>query len=193
LQHLRDICDAYGIMLVFDEVQTGMGRTGRMFAAELEGVVPDIIALAKGIASGMPLGAMMGKKEVMTWPAGSHGSTIAGNPVCIAAALATIKLLEGGLVENAARVGAVLKNRLARDLASDPNVEEVRGVGLMIGVEMRTPAHMDAVADLCFRRGLLVLECGRKTIRFSPPLTFTPEQAEVAASVFVQACRDAKP
>jgi 4-aminobutyrate aminotransferase len=193
LQHLRDICDAYGIMLVFDEVQTGMGRTGRMFAAELEGVVPDIIALAKGIASGMPLGAMMGKKEVMTWPAGSHGSTIAGNPVCIAAALATIKLLEGGLVENAARVGAELKNRLARDLASDPNVEEVRGVGLMIGVEMRTPAHMDAVADLCFRRGLLVLECGRKTIRFSPPLTFTPEQAEVAATVFAQACRDAKP
>ncbi|HET6281179.1 MAG TPA: aminotransferase class III-fold pyridoxal phosphate-dependent enzyme [Polyangia bacterium] len=193
LQHLRDTCDAYGIMLVFDEVQTGMGRTGRMFAAELEGVVPDIIALAKGIASGMPLGAMMGKTEVMTWPAGSHGSTIAGNPVCIAAALATIKLLEGGLVENAARVGTVLKNRLARDLASDPKVEEVRGVGLMIGVEMRTPAHMDAVADLCFRRGLLVLECGRKTIRFSPPLTFTPEQADIAASVFVKACRDAEP
>jgi 4-aminobutyrate aminotransferase len=179
-------------LLVFDEVQTGMGRTGRMFAAELEGIEPDIITLAKGIASGMPLGAMMAKKEIMTWPAGSHGSTIAGNPVSIAAALATIGLLEGGLVENAGRVGTVLKDLLSRGLASDNNVEEVRGVGMMIGVEMRSPALMDAVANLCFERGLLVLECGKKTIRFSPPLNFTVEQAAVAADVFVKACKDAK-
>ncbi|HVR63353.1 MAG TPA: aminotransferase class III-fold pyridoxal phosphate-dependent enzyme, partial [Polyangia bacterium] len=192
-QRLRAICDAHGILLVFDEVQTGMGRTGRMFAAELEGVEPDIITLAKGIASGMPLGAMMARREIMTWPAGSHGSTIAGNPVAIAAGLATIELLEGGLVENSGRVGTILKDLLARGLAGEPSVEEVRGVGLMIGVEMRTPALMDAVANLCFERGLLVLECGKKTIRFSPPLTFTAEQSAVAADVFIKACRDAKP
>jgi 4-aminobutyrate aminotransferase len=193
LQRLRTICDAHGILLVFDEVQTGMGRTGRMFAAELEGVEPDIITLAKGIASGMPLGAMMAKQEIMTWPAGSHGSTIAGNPVSIAAGLATISLLEGGLVENSGRVGTILKDLLTRGLSGEPSVEEVRGVGLMIGVEMRTPALMDAVANLCFERGLLVLECGKKTIRFSPPLNFSAEQAAVAADVFIRACRDAKP
>lgn len=193
LQRLRAICDAHGILLVFDEVQTGMGRTGRMFAAELEGVEPDIITLAKGIASGMPLGAMMAKKEIMTWPAGSHGSTIAGNPVSIAAGLATINLLENGLVENAGRVGTILKDLLSRGLGGDAGVEEVRGVGLMIGVEMRTPALMDAVANLCFERGLLVLECGKKTVRFSPPLNFSAEQAAVAADVFIKACKDAKP
>jgi len=191
LQRLRAICDAHGILLVFDEVQTGMGRTGRMFAAEHFGVVPDVMVLAKGIASGMPLGAMMAKKELMTWPAGSHGSTIAGNPVCIAAAMATIDLLEGGLVENSARVGAVLKNELARALEGHAVFEEVRGLGLMIGVELRTPELADAVAQLCFRRGLLVLECGRKTIRFAPPLLLSEAQAKVAARVFAQACTDA--
>jgi 4-aminobutyrate aminotransferase len=191
LSRLRAICDAHGILLVFDEVQTGMGRTGRMFAAEHFGVVPDIIVLAKGIASGMPLGAMMAKKEVMTWTAGSHGSTIAGNPVCIAAGMATIDLLQRGLVENAARVGAILKERLAKALAGNPAVEEVRGLGLMIGVELRTPALASAVAHLCFRRGLLVLECGRKAIRFAPPLTLSETQANVASDLFAQACRDA--
>jgi 4-aminobutyrate aminotransferase len=191
LPHLRAICDEHGILLVFDEVQTGMGRTGRMFAAEHSGVVPDVIVLAKGIASGMPLGAMMAKKAFMTWPAGSHGSTIAGNPVCIAAALATIALLENGLTDNAARVGAFLKDRLAAALAGNPAVDEVRGVGLMIGVELRTPALAGAVAQLCFRRGLLVLECGRKTIRFAPPLILTEEQATAAVEIFARACDDA--
>ena len=191
LPRLRAICDAHGILLVFDEVQTGMGRTGRMFAAEHTGVVPDVIVLAKGIASGMPLGAMMAKKAVMTWPAGSHGSTIAGNPVCIAAAMATIELLENGLIDNAARVGAFLKDRLAAALAGNPAVDEVRGVGLMIGVELRTPALAAAVAQLCFRRGLLVLECGRKAIRFAPPLILTEEQATAAVDVFARACSDA--
>jgi 4-aminobutyrate aminotransferase len=190
LPRLRAICDAHGILLVFDEVQTGMGRTGRMFGAEHFGVVPDVIVLAKGIASGMPLGAMMAKKELMVWPAGTHGSTIAGNPVCIAAAMATIDLLEGGLVDNCARVGAVLRNKLAANLAGHPAVEEVRGLGLMIGVEMRTPELADAVAQLCFRRGLLVLECGRKAIRFAPPLLLSEAQAAVAAQVFAQACTD---
>ncbi len=197
LPRLRAICDAHGILLVFDEVQTGMGRTGRMFASEHFGVVPDVIVLAKGIASGMPLGAMMAKKELMKWPAGTHGSTIAGNPVCIAAAMATIDLLEGGLVDNAARVGALLKNELTASLAGHTAVEEVRGLGLMIGVEMRTPELADAVAQLCFRRGLLVLECGRKAIRFAPPLLLSEAQAATAAQVFTQVCtdvaRDARP
>jgi len=193
LARLRALADEHGILLVFDEVQSGMGRTGRMFAAQHFGVVPDVIVLAKGIASGMPLGAMMARRELMTWTAGSHGSTIAGNPVSCAAALATIDLLEGGLTDNSARTGAFLKERLLAALRGNPGVEEVRGLGLMIGVELRTPALAAAVASLCFRRGLLVLECGRKAIRFSPPLTLSEAQAAVAADMFAAACRDAKP
>src|SRR5262249_22980399 len=136
--------------------------------------------------------AMMARREVMTWPAGSHGSTIAGNPVSIAAGLATIELLEGGLVDASARVGAYLQSRLQTALAGDPGVTEVRGVGLMIGVEMATHDLAAAVANLCFERGLLVLECGRKAIRFSPPLIVSEAQAGVAAEVFAQACRDAR-
>src|SRR5262249_14985866 len=126
LPRLRALCDAHGILLVLDEVQAGMGRTGKMFAAEHTGVVPDVLLCAKGIASGMPLGALIARKEVMTWPPGSHGSTIAGNPVCIAAALATIELLEGGLVANSARVGGVLKAALEQALRGVPAVTEVR-------------------------------------------------------------------
>ena len=193
LPRLRALCDRHGILLVFDEVQTGMGRTGKMFAAELSGVVPDILLLAKGIASGMPLGAMMAPRERMTWPAGSHGSTIAGNPVSIAAGMATIKLLEGGLVQNSDVVGEKLRAMLRAALAGNERVTDVRGVGLMIGVELATAELGDAVANLCFRRGLLVLECGRKAIRLSPPLILTEEQARVAADVFAGACRDATP
>jgi 4-aminobutyrate aminotransferase len=193
LPRLRALCDRHGILLVFDEVQTGMGRTGKMFAAEHSGVAPDILLLAKGIASGMPLGAMMAPRERMTWPAGSHGSTIAGNPVSIAAGMATIDLLEGSLVENAARVGDALKGYLKSELGADERVTDVRGVGLMIGVELETPALSDAVASLCFERGLLVLECGRKAIRLSPPLIITEAQARATADVFARACRDARP
>jgi 4-aminobutyrate aminotransferase len=192
LPRLRALCDRHGIMLVFDEVQTGMGRTGKMFAAELSGVVPDILLLAKGIASGMPLGAMMAPSDKMTWPAGSHGSTIGGNPVAIAAGMATIKLLEGGLVANSARMGDRLQALLKTALAGDANVTDVRGVGLMIGVELATPELADAVANLCFRRGLLVLECGKKAIRLSPPLILTEEQARATVDVFAGACRDAR-
>jgi 4-aminobutyrate aminotransferase len=198
LPRLRRMCDAHGILLVFDEVQSGMGRTGKMFAAEHFGVVPDVIVLAKGIASGMPLGAMMARREIMTWPAGSHGSTCAGNPVCCAAALATLDLLEGSLVENSARQGAKLIDLLTRELGRrdgggpehEAGVQEVRGLGLMIGVEFDSPERADAVADLCFRRGLLVLECGRKTIRISPPLTVSDEQIATIGAVFAAACRD---
>jgi 4-aminobutyrate aminotransferase len=195
LPRLRAIADRHGILLVFDEVQSGMGRTGRMFAAEHTGVVPDVILLAKGIASGMPLGAMTARRELMTWPAGSHGSTIAGNPVSIAAGLATIELLETGqpgLVANAARVGDVLKTALASKLRGEPAVTEVRGVGLMIGVELATPELAHAIADTCFKRGLLVLECGSKAIRFSPPLIITEAQALTIADLFAVVCREVR-
>lgn len=192
LPGLRALCDRHGILLVFDEVQSGMGRTGKMFAAEHTGVVPDILLVAKGIASGMPLGAMMARQEIMTWPAGSHGSTIAGNPVAIAAGLATIRLLETGLVASSARVGAFLQAELRRVLGGVAAVEEVRGVGMMIGVELASPKLAGAVAQLCFERGLLVLECGRKAIRFSPPLILDETQARAAAQVFAQAVKDAR-
>jgi 4-aminobutyrate aminotransferase len=190
LPALRRICDTHGILLVFDEVQSGMGRTGKMFATEHFGVVPDVVLLAKGIASGMPLGAMMARREFMTWPAGSHGSTCAGNPVCCAAALATLDLLQGGLVENSARQGARLRDRLADRLKGIAAVQEVRGLGLMIGVEFDSHARADAVAQLCFRRGLLVLECGRKAIRISPPLIVTQAQSDTIVDVFASACHD---
>ena len=191
LPRLREIADKHGILLVFDEVQSGMGRTGKMFAAEHTGVVPDVVLVAKGIASGMPLGAMIARKQVMTWPAGSHGSTIAGNPVAIAAGLATIGLLEKELNANATRVGDLLKAALADRLRGSPAVTEVRGVGLMIGVELATPELAHAIADLCFRRGLLVLECGSKTIRFSPPLIIDDAQARTIAELFAAVCKEA--
>ncbi|HEY4394029.1 MAG TPA: aminotransferase class III-fold pyridoxal phosphate-dependent enzyme [Polyangia bacterium] len=192
LPGLRALCDLHGILLVFDEVQTGMGRTGKMFAAEHTGVVPDILLVAKGIASGMPLGAMMAPREIMTWPAGSHGSTIAGNPVAIAAGMATIDLLERELVVNSARIGDRLKKLLADGLKEVPGVTEVRGVGLMLGIELESHELSEAVAQLCFRRGLLVLECGKKAIRISPPLILNEAQAAVTADVFAKAVADAR-
>ena len=191
LVRLRELCDRHGILLVFDEVQSGIGRTGKMFAAEHFGVTPDLFVLAKGLASGMPLGAMMARKKFMSWGAGSHGSTTGGNPVCIAAALATLDLLEGGLLHNATTVGEHLMGRLRSGLADNAAVMEVRGVGLMIGVEFRTHELSNAVAEACYRRGLLVLECGQKAIRFAPPLTLSREQADVAVDIFVRTCGDA--
>lgn len=190
LPALRRLCDAHGILLVFDEVQSGIGRTGRMFAAEHFGVVPDIIVLAKGLSSGMPLGAMMARRELMTWPGGSHGSTCAGNPVSCAAALATLDLVEGGLNANSAEQGERLLGRLRRELGAEAGVDDVRGIGLMVGVEMDDHSRASAVANLCFRRGLLVLECGVKAIRISPPLTVTSEQIDAIADVFVATCRE---
>ncbi len=184
LQRLRGLCDKHGILLVFDEVQSGMGRTGRMLAAEHFGVVPDMFTLAKGLASGMPLGALLARKPIMTWPAGSHGSTCGGNPVCIASALTTLDLLQEGLTENSARMGAALQTQLKTKLASCPQVKEVRGLGLMIGVEFESASEANRVAQTCFQRGLLVLECGDKAIRLSPPLIITESQAAAAADIF---------
>jgi 4-aminobutyrate aminotransferase len=186
---LRQLCDRHGILLVFDEVQSGMGRTGTMFAAEHFGVVPDVLVLAKGLASGMPLGAMMAQKRFMTWPSGSHGSTCGGNPVCIAAALATIDLLEESLLANTAAVGAHLRRQLETRLADVSIIEEIRGLGLMIGVELKTAQLAAGVAEACYRRGLLVLECGEKAIRLSPPLIITEAQATAAVELFRDACR----
>jgi 4-aminobutyrate aminotransferase len=188
---LRELCDRHRILLVFDEVQSGMGRTGTMFAAEHFGVVPDVIVLAKGLASGMPLGAMMAQRRFMTWPPGSHGSTCGGNPVCIAAALATVDLLEEELLANSRDTGAYLKGLLETGLADlrPAVVQEVRGLGLMIGVELATPELADRVALECYHRGLLVLECGEKAIRLAPPLVISRAQAEVAAEIFISVCR----
>lgn len=188
LVRLREICDQHGILLVFDEVQSGMGRTGRMFAAEHFGVRPDVFVLAKGLASGFPLGAMMARQELMSWPAGSHGSTCGGNPVCIAAALATLDLLEEELCRHADEVGRYLRARLKRALAGVPIVQEVRGLGLMLGVEFETHQLAHGVANLCYERGLLVLECGTRAIRLSPPLVITRDQADEACKVFAGAC-----
>ena len=188
---LRRIADLHGILLVFDEVQCGMGRTGKMFASENFGAVPDIVALAKGIASGLPLSATIARAEIMDWPPGSHASTFGGNPVSVAASLATIELLEQGLVDNAAAVGAHMKARLSEFPQRFPNVGDVRGLGLMIGIELvkdqatkeRAPALRDRVVQMCFERGLLVLGAGPNTIRISPPLILTREQADCAVDI----------
>lgn len=189
LVRLRQICDAHGILLVFDEVQSGMGRTGKMFAHQHFDIRPDVMVLAKGLASGMPLGAMMARKELMSWPAGSHGSTCGGNPVCIASALATIDLIEECLCHNSQDVGDFLKGLLTESLADCSIVKEVRGLGLMLGVEFSSPAAAHKVANLCFERGLLVLECGEKAIRISPPLVITHDQARTACELFTGACQ----
>ena len=184
LMALRELCDRHGIMLVCDEVQCGMGRTGKMWAVEHEGVEPDILLAGKGIASGMPLGAMISRDERMTWGAGSHGSTYGGNPVSCAAALATIELVQDGLIENAAKIGDVLLNGL-RDLQTrHACIREVRGMALMIGVEFPDHDFADAIEKEAFRKGLLVLGCGDSSIRMSPPLVLREDQARVALDIF---------
>jgi 4-aminobutyrate aminotransferase len=185
---LRQLADDYGILLVFDEVQSGMGRTGKMFACEHFGAKPDVITLAKGIASGLPLGATVARADLMAWPPGAHANTFGGNPVAVAAALVTLDLLERELMDNATRVGAHMMARL-RDLPKRfPQVGDVRGLGLMIGIELvrdqaskeRNPMLRDKVVQMCFERGLLVLGAGPNTIRLCPPLIVTKDQADFA-------------
>jgi 4-aminobutyrate aminotransferase len=191
LPALRGMCDRYGILLVADEVQSGMGRTGTMFAVEHWGVVPDIICLAKGIASGMPLGAMIARDEVMDWPAGSHASTFGGNPVSCRAALATIDLLQGGYMANATERGEQLKAGLRQLQRRHTVVGDVRGLGLMVAMDLvkkRDPYTADAalrdeVVQTAFRRGLLLLGCGDSAVRFCPPLCVTAAQVETALAL----------
>jgi 4-aminobutyrate aminotransferase len=195
LPRLRELTRRHGILLIADEVQCGMGRTGRMFASEHFGLEPDIVTLAKGIASGMPLGALLARDEVMRWNDGGHGSTFGGNPVSVAAALATFRLLEGGLIENAARVGARLLGLLRERLARHAVVGDVRGLGLMIGVEVvgdrtsRAPAPelRERILEEAFRRGLLLLGCGKSTIRLAPPLVIDEHDALRALAILDEA------
>lgn len=192
LARLRELCDRHGILLIADEVQCGMGRTGRMFAVEHWGVVPDIICLAKGIASGMPISAILARREIMDWKAGAHGSTFGGNPVACAAALETLQMLEEGLMTNAAERGTWMIAQL-RDLAAESKtIGDVRGLGLMICAEFvhdkqtREPAPRvrDAVVQQCFRQGLLTLACGESGVRFSPALIVSQKEAETALAIF---------
>ena len=198
LKGLRRICDEHGILLVFDEVQSGMGRTGKMFACEHDEVQPDVICIAKGIASGLPLGACVARADLMDWQKGAHASTFGGNPVAIAAAMKTIELLERELVANAAEVGDYLKRGLRQLMAKHECIGDVRGRGFMLGVEFvkdktsRTPDPelRDRVEMAVFERGLILLGCGANTIRWSPPLILTKEHVDVALEIFDEAIGD---
>jgi len=194
-QRLKSITAPYGILYVADEVQSGMGRTGRMFASEHFGVSPDLISLAKGIASGMPLGAMIARAELMTWEAGSHASTFGGNPVCCAAALATLDLLERGLMKNAAERGEQLLAGLRELQAEFECLGDVRGLGLMVGAELvkdrqtkeRAPDWVAQVLQAAFKKGLLLLSCGQNTIRFCPALTVSADEVDACLEILRQA------
>jgi 4-aminobutyrate aminotransferase len=188
LQELRRLADRHGILLIFDEVQCGMGRTGKMWAAEHFGVAADIFTTAKGIASGLPLSAVIARAEIMNWPAGAHASTFGGNPVAVAAALATIELLENELIANAAAIGGHILDRLRHWPKRFRVVGDVRGLGLMIGFELvldqktkeRAPELRERIQSMAFERGLLVLGAGRNAIRLCPPLIVTRDQADFA-------------
>ena len=189
LEGLREICDRHGILLVADEIQSGAGRTGKMWAVDHWGLRPDILLTAKGIASGMPLGALVARAELLEhWGTGAHGSTFGGNPLACAAALETIALLEGGLVANAETRGAQAMAGLGDLRRRFPAVvTDVRGKGLMIGIEFDSPERAEAVQWESFQRGLLVLECGRQAIRMSPALTVSADEVETALLLFTEA------
>ena len=191
LQYWRDLCDEHGAVLVFDEVQSGIGRTGAMFASQNFGVFPDVTLSAKGLGSGMPIGAIIARESVMSWEQGSHGSTFAGNPVCCAAALATLDLVEGGLAENARKMGKLLLEGLLELKQKHETIGDVRGMGLMIGIEfvkdrLTKEPHEGFAAQLelaAFQRGLLLLGCGRSTIRLAPPLLIDEEDVSIALRI----------
>jgi 4-aminobutyrate aminotransferase len=191
-KRLKALAEKYGILYMVDEIQTGMGRTGKMFAIEHFEVVPDLITSAKGIASGMPLSALIAKDEIMDWDEGSHGSTYGGNPVCCAAGLASIKLVKNGLAANAAVQGEILRKGLDEIKEQFECIGDVRGLGLMQAAEFVTDRHTKTpdkkVRNLmlrkCFEHGLLLLSCGDSTIRFCPPLITTKEQIEIGLEIF---------
>ena len=196
---LRAACDRHGILLVADEVQCGMGRTGKLFASEHFGLEPDIVALAKGIASGMPLSATIAKARWMQWTPGAHASTFGGNPVSVAAGLATLELLEEGLVAHAAELGACMKARMEPWVGRFRHVGQVRGLGLMLAFELvkdkatkeRAPELRDRIVKLAFDRGVLVLGAGRNSVRLSPPLVLSREQADFALETLESCIQEA--
>ena len=201
LSRIQELCRRHGILMIADEVQCGMGRTGRMFAFEHYGVDPDIIILAKGIASGMPISAVIARDSVMKWNDGGHGSTFGGNPLSCAAALATLRLLQDGLIENAGRMGTRLLAALREVQRRHPVIGDVRGMGLMVGMEIvrdaqsRTPAPevRHRVIEEAFARGLLTLPCGASTIRLSPPLIARERDIDKAAEILDAAFAAVRP
>jgi len=190
-QKLYKLARDFGILFVVDEVQTGMGRTGKMLGIEHWDLVPDIVALAKGIASGMPLGAMVSQSEVMTWIPGSHASTFGGNPISCQAALATIELLQGGLIQNAASMGDYILGQLRELQKRFPLIGDIRGKGLMIGVELvkdpvtkeKAVEERNRIIQACFEKGLLILGCGENVFRLIPPLIITKKEADTALTI----------
>jgi 4-aminobutyrate aminotransferase len=198
MRGLRQICDQYGILLIADEVQSGIGRTGKMWAFEHDGVVPDIVASAKGLGGGMPIGAMIARKELTEqWEPGSHGSTYSGNALTCAAAYEVVSLVESEPAANAARVGDYLKQGLEELQGRYEQIGDVRGRGLMLGVEFikssatREPARALShdIMENAFKRGLLLLTCGTSTVRFCPPLVLTEAQVDEGLTIFEAALR----
>ncbi len=201
LAGLRALCDRHGIMLIFDEVQSGIGRTGRMFACQHWDVVPDIMSLAKGLGSGLPIGMVVAKKTIMSkWTRGAHGNTYGGNPICCAAALATVDLVAGGYADNAARVGDYFLGRLHELAGRHDVIGEVRGKGLMIGMELvvdrasRKPARelCDALITRAYHNGLILLSCGQSTVRFMPPLMIGQADVDEAVTLVELSLREAQ-
>lgn len=191
LRDLRALCDKHGILLVCDEIQSGTGRTGKWFAFEHFDIVPDIVLMAKGLASGMPLGAVIARADLMTWEPGAQGSTFGGNPVCCAAALATLDLVESSYLENANRLGRHLLSRLQEIAANRKHIANPRGLGFMVGIDVVNPRTSKSdpklrqrIAYAAFERGLILLPCGECSIRFSPPLCINQAQLDVGLKIF---------
>ena len=201
LQGLRALCDRHGILLIFDEVQSGIGRTGQMFACQHWDVAPDIMSLAKGLGSGLPIGMVVAKKTIMSkWTRGAHGNTYGGNPICCAAALATIELVAGGYRANAARVGEYFLGKLRALAAQHEAIGQVRGKGLMIGMELvldrgsRQPARelCDALVTRAYHNGLILLSCGQSTVRFMPPLMISEADVDEAVALVELSLKEAQ-
>lgn len=195
LSMLRALCDQHGMLLVADEVQSGMGRTGRMFACEHFGIAPDILCLAKGIASGLPLGAIVARADLMTWPPGSHASTFGGNPVACRAALATLDLIEREYLHNSQERGRQLRSGLDQLARQSQRLGEVRGLGLMQAVDIAPQGRIDPelrheLIQAAFHRGLLLVGCGVGAVRFCPALCVTPKQVDTALAIFGDVVND---
>ncbi|PAX53403.1 acetyl ornithine aminotransferase family protein [Brunnivagina elsteri] len=192
LQRIREICDRYQILMIVDEVQSGMGRTGKLFAIAHWDIMPDIVTTAKGIASGLPLGAIIARSHIMTWKPGSHATTFGGNPVACAAGIATLRLLEDGLMENATRMGEILQAGLFKLCDRFPRLSSPRGKGLMVAVDLLDETGdfdkelRDRILQAAFHRGLLLLGCGKSAIRFCPPLVIDSEQIQIALNIIAE-------
>lgn len=183
LPRLRQVCSQHGILLVADEVQSGMGRTGKFYAMQHWHIEPDILCLSKGIASGLPLGALVARADLMQWPPGSHGSTFGGNPIACAAAIATIELLKAGLLDHATVMGDFLLHELREVMAKTPLISDVRGLGLMVAFDLPDPTTRNILLHDCFHRGLILLGAGERSVRLCPPLVVNADEIHLAAEI----------